>query len=187
MKTPEVTFADAPAAFALRHDLKPGDLGRIVSLHGTVCASEYGFDSTFEASVASLLAEFVHSRGDYDRLWIAERGDHLAGCAAIIGLSLKAARLRWLLVDPPARGLGLGRTLLEEVVSFSQHCGYERLFFWTIRAPEAVVRLYRSVGFEKIEERSGERWGVEVVEEQYALRWPERSPGSASKRRPFRR
>lgn len=181
MKTPEVPCPDAAASFTLRHDLKPGDLGRIISLHGMVCTSEYGFDSTFEASIASLLAEFVHSRGDYDRIWIAERGDRLVGCVAMIGLSLKEARLRWLLVDPSARGLGLGRRLLKEAVSFGQRGGYEYLFVWTIQAAKTAARLYRSAGFEKVEERSGERWGVEVVQERYALRWPEQSSCSASR------
>src|SRR5215470_1245172 len=116
---------------SLRHDLRPGDLGAVVHLHGTVYAREYGFDPTFEAYVAGPLSEFVRSRGDRDRLWIAERGGRRVGCIAIVGVSATEAQLRWYLVDPSARGLGLGKRLLHEAVAFCRQCGYESVFLWT--------------------------------------------------------
>jgi hypothetical protein len=73
--------------FVLRHNLKPGDLGSLVYLHGMIYAREYGFDPTFEAYVAGPLAQFVLARIDRDRLWIAERGERIVGCIAIIGVS----------------------------------------------------------------------------------------------------
>jgi GNAT superfamily N-acetyltransferase len=170
MKTSPTTPAESPAEFVLRHDLKPGDLGSIIHLHGTVYAREHGFDPTFEAYVAGPLAEFVRWRSDRDRLWIAERGERIAGCIAIVGTSEKEAQLRWFLVDPSARGLGLGKKLLHEAIAFSRHCGYEALFLWTVRALTAAARLYRSAGFAKVEEKPGRLWGVEVVEEKYTLR-----------------
>src|SRR5207249_4937018 len=122
--TPEIS-PDKPTSFTLRHDLRPGDLGAIVRLHGILYAREYGFDPTFEAYVAGLLAEFVIAPSVRNRLWIAERGEQIIGCVAIVGVSAKEAQLRWYLVDPSARGLGLGRLLLHEAITFSKHCSYE--------------------------------------------------------------
>jgi N-acetylglutamate synthase-like GNAT family acetyltransferase len=169
MKPPQTPPSESPGAFTLRHDLRPGDLGSIVHLHGTVYARENGFDPTFEAYVAGPLSEFVRSRTDRDRLWIAERGDRIVGCAAVVGTSAKEAQFRWFLVDPSARGAGLGKRLLHEAVAFCHHCGYESVFLWTVSALTAAARLYRSAGFEKAEEHPGKRWGVEVVEEKYVL------------------
>ena len=156
--------------FALRHDLRPGDLGAVVQLHGVLYAREYGFDSTFEAYVAGPLAEFVLRRSERDRFWIAERGGRLAGCVAIVAANEREAQLRWFLVDPECRGLGLGKRLLEEAVAFSRANGYHCVLLWTVSALAAAARLYRAVGFEKVEERPGARWGVEVVEEKYYLK-----------------
>src|SRR5579884_2412035 len=170
MDSGPVGFFSLALPFALRHELRPGDLGYIVYLHGTIYAREYGFDPTFEAYVAGPLSEFVRHRTDRDRLWIAERGDRIVGCIAIVGVSEKEAQLRWFLVDPSARGLGLGKQLLHEAVAFSQSRGYESLFLWTVRALTAAARLYRAAGFEKVEEKPGQQWGVEVVEEKYVRR-----------------
>ncbi|HZT82594.1 MAG TPA: GNAT family N-acetyltransferase [Gemmataceae bacterium] len=153
----------------LRHDLRPGDLGAIVHLHGTVYAREHGFDPTFEAYVAGPLAEFVRRRSPRDRLWIAERAGRLAGSVAIVGASEAEAQLRWFLVDPAARGLGLGRRLLREAVAFSRDAGYRSIFLWTVSALAAAAHLYRAAGFRKVEERPGSLGGVEVVEEKYTL------------------
>ncbi|HWG47379.1 MAG TPA: GNAT family N-acetyltransferase [Gemmataceae bacterium] len=155
--------------FALRHDLKPGDLGSIIHLHGTIYAREYGFDPTFEAYVAGPLAQFVLARTDRDRLWIAERGECIAGCIAIVGISQKEAQLRWFLVDPSARGSGLGKRLLSEALAFCWERGYESIFLWTVSALTTAARLYQAAGFRKIEEKPGKHWGVEGVEEKYML------------------
>jgi N-acetylglutamate synthase-like GNAT family acetyltransferase len=156
-----------PASFTVRHDLRPGDLGSIVRLHGTIYAREYGFDPTFETYVAGPLADFVRSRTDRDRLWIVEHGDQIVSCIAIVGASEKEAQLRWFLVDPSVRGRGLGQHLLHEAVAFSRRCGYESVFLWTVRALTAAARLYRSAGFDKVEEKPAKQWGVEVIEEKY--------------------
>jgi len=166
---PTGSTSQGPRPFVLRHELKPGDLGFIVYLHGTVYALEYGFDPTFEAYVAGPLLEFVRTRTDRDRLWIAERGERIVGCVAIVGMSRTEAQLRWFLVDPSARGLGLGRELLHEAVEFCRSRAYESLFLWTVSALTTAARLYHSFGFEKVEERPGRPWGVDLVEERYVL------------------
>src|SRR5438105_10043658 len=100
----------APAgAVTLRTALRPGDLGRIILLHGTVYARECGFDHTFEAYVAGPLADFARAPSSRERLWMAERDDALVGCIAIVAASAETAQLRWFLVDPGARGAGLGK------------------------------------------------------------------------------
>jgi GNAT superfamily N-acetyltransferase len=160
---------ERPPGLTLRHDLRPGDLGAIVRLHGMVYAREYGFDPTFEAYVAGPLAQFALSRTDRDRLWIAEHDTRLVGCIAIVAASPTEAQLRWFLVDPSARGLGLGRLLLVEAIAFCEERGYESIFLWTVGQLTAAARLYRAAGFTRVEEKPGRRWGVEVVEERYLL------------------
>jgi GNAT superfamily N-acetyltransferase len=169
MERPPASPPDIPPGITLRHDLRPGDLGAVVALHGTVYAREYGFDSTFEAYVAGPLADFIRSPTPRDRLWIAEQGQRLVGCVAVIGTSETEGQLRWFLVDPSARGLGLGKRLLAEAVAFARGCGYQALFLWTVSALTAAARLYRWAGFEKVEEKPGRQWGVAVVEEKYVL------------------
>lgn len=156
-----------PPGTTLRRDVRPGDLGEIVRLHGTVYAREYGFDPTFEAYVAGPLAQLVQTHSSRDRLWIAERAGQIVGCVAIVGASRDEAQLRWYLVVPSDRGKGLGGRLLHEAVEFSKGCGYESVFLWTVSTLTAAARLYRRFGFEKVEDRPGRLWGVEVVEEKH--------------------
>jgi ribosomal protein S18 acetylase RimI-like enzyme len=175
MATPATSPSQLPQDTRLRHDLKPGDLGQLIWLHGTVYAREYGFDPTFEAYVAGPLAKFVGRHSDRDRLWIAERGAHIMGCIAIVGASHRQAQLRWFLVVPSARGQGLGRALLHEAVEFCERQAYECVFLWTVSALTAAAGLYRRFGFEKVEEHPGHLWGVDVIEEKYLLRLASRA------------
>jgi N-acetylglutamate synthase-like GNAT family acetyltransferase len=159
-----------PENISIRTSLRPGDLGFIVHLHGLVHARECGFNPTFEAYVAAPLAEFVlRMPSERERLWIAERDGHIVGCIAIVAASSEQAQLRWFLVDPTARGVGLGTLLLTEAMTFSEMHGYRRVFLWTVDALTAAARLYQHAGFAKVEERSGRRWGVEIVEQRYEL------------------
>jgi GNAT superfamily N-acetyltransferase len=153
----------------LRTDLRPGDLGAIVSLHGIFYARERGFDPTFEAYVAAPLAEFVCRGGDRQRLWIAERQEQLVGCVAIVAVSPQTAQLRWFLVAPGVRGIGLGRRLLAEAVAFCRESGYAEVILWTESALKAAAHLYQLAGFQRVEEKPGRMWGVDLVEEKYKL------------------
>lgn len=138
-------------------------------MHGTVYAREYGFDSTFEAYVAGPLAEFALRRSDRDRLWLADGGGRVVGCVAIVEAPDGDAQLRWFVVAPEVRGLGLGRRLLAEAIEFARREKYRSVFLWTVSALTAAARLYRAAGFELAEQRPGARWGVGVVEERYLL------------------
>lgn len=167
---PDDSASPSPAgAVTLRTDLKSGDIGWIIYLHGVVYDRECGFDPTFEAYVAGPLADCVRSASARNRIWIAEREGRIVGCIAIVALSPQTAQLRWFLVEPSARGGGLGKKLLQEAVAFCKRCGYESIILWTVRGLAAAAHRYESVGFQKVEEKPGRRWGVDVVEEKYAL------------------
>lgn len=156
------------STFTLRTDLRPGDLGAVVRLHGVLYAQEQGFDLTFEAYVAGPLAQFVLSRTQRDRLWLAEREGQLIGCVAIVGASADEAQLRWYLVDPSARGMGLGKRLLNEALAFARETGYRSIFLWTVSTLTKAAALYRGAGFILVEQKPGQ-WGTAVTEEKYVV------------------
>jgi N-acetylglutamate synthase-like GNAT family acetyltransferase len=161
---------DATAAISIRTDLRPGDVGSVVRMHGVLYAREYGFDSTFEAYVAGPLARFVQSSAPNERIWLAERDDSLVGCVAIVAHTPQIAQLRWFLIDPNCRGVGLGKRLLTDAVDFCRDCGYRSVILWTISGLPAAAHLYHAAGFRKIEEKPRNRlWGVDVVEERHEL------------------
>jgi N-acetylglutamate synthase-like GNAT family acetyltransferase len=154
---------------SIRHHLRPGDIGAIIHQHGILYAEEYGFDHTFEPYVAVPLSEFVQAQGDWDRIWIAERGEQMVGTIAIVSVSDQVAQLRWFLVHPDARGIGLGKRLVQDAVDFSRACRYQSVFLWTVNILPVATHLYRSVGFQKTEETAHRMWGVDLIEERYDL------------------
>ena len=162
------------ADVTLRNDFRPGDIGEIVRLHGTLYAREYGFDVTFEAYVAGPLAEFALRRGKRDRIWIAEHagdgGTRIVGCIAIVETSEREAQLRWFLVDPSARGHGLGMRLMCAAVSFCRESGYASVMLFTVDRLAAAARLYRAMGFELVHEKPARWWGVDLKEQRYLLK-----------------
>jgi GNAT superfamily N-acetyltransferase len=158
-----------PDGITIRTNLRPGDLGEIVRLHGVVYAREYGLDPTFEAYVAGPLAEFVRAGSERERLWIAERDGRLVGSVAIVQAAPVIAQLRWFLVVPEARGAGLGWHLLSEAIAFARQQGNGSVILWTGNVLTAAARLYLAAGFRKTEEKPGKMWGVDVVEEKYEM------------------
>ncbi len=153
----------------IRTKLLPGDIGAIVSMHGNIYAREHGFDHTFESAVAHELGELALSASARERIFMAERDGAVVGCVAIVAHSPEVARLRWFLVDPSARGAGLGTRLLYDAVRFARDCGYKRITLRTISVLNAAAHLYRSAGFHKVEEKPGRMGGVDVVEERYEM------------------
>ncbi len=154
----------------IRHDLRPGDMGSVVSLHGILYSREYGYDHTFEAYVAAGTAEFALSFDPQkDRLWIAEAEGKTVGSIAIVRRPESEAQLRWFLIHPDWRGIGLGRILLTEALQFCKECGYKAVFLWTVSYLAAATHLYKSAGFVKIEEKTSRLWGHTVTEERYVL------------------
>jgi GNAT superfamily N-acetyltransferase len=158
-----------PSDLAIRSTLRPGDIGSVTSLHGTLYAAEYGWDHTFEAYVAGPLAEFVKSPGDRERIWIVDKDEWVAGSIAIVEASNDAAQLRWFLLHPSVRGQGLGKLLMNDAVTFCKESRYSRVFLWTERSLTAAGRLYDAFGFRLVEENTHELWGRVVTEQRYEL------------------
>jgi GNAT superfamily N-acetyltransferase len=160
----------------IRHELKPGDLGMVVHLHGVLYAREYGLDTTFETYVAKPLAEFAMQGGG--RLWIAAKGDRVVGSIAMVDAADSQGQLRWFLVVPEVRGTGLGRRLLELALDYARERGFARVFLWTFADLAAALKLYERAGFTVTETKRGRVWGAERTEVRMALPLPITSMGA---------
>jgi N-acetylglutamate synthase-like GNAT family acetyltransferase len=158
---------DLPANVSIRNQLKPGDIGYIVYLHGIIYAQEYGWDYTFETYVAGPLAEFAKAPGERGRIWIVEKDGQVAGSVAIVEVAEREAQLRWMLLTADLRGYGLGRHLVEQALDFCKEQGYTTVFLWTVSILTPAVKLYQSVGFQLTEEKTHQIWGAELTEQRY--------------------
>ena len=156
-----------PPDVTIRSTLRPGDIGYVIYLHGTLYAAEYGWDHTFEAYVAGPLAEFSKSHNDRERIWLVEKDGKIAGSIAIVEASKDEAQLRWFLLHPDLRGKGIGRWLMDEVISFCKASQYSCIYLWTESSLTAAARLYESSGFRLTEENTHELWGKVVTEQRY--------------------
>ncbi|KAH6691443.1 putative GNAT family N-acetyltransferase [Plectosphaerella plurivora] len=134
---------------------RPGDIGWILQRHGVVYAEEYDLDTHFEALIARILADFLDNYDEArERCWIAERDDEKLGTISVVKDSKDpdAARIRLLLVEPAARGLGVGSTLVRMCVDFAREAGYKRVVLLTQSVLTGAIRLYQAAGFQLIEE-----------------------------------
>jgi N-acetylglutamate synthase-like GNAT family acetyltransferase len=154
----------------IRHNVKSGDIGSITHLHGYLYKIEYGYDSSFEAYVAKYLAEFAPKIKDREKIWILEKDNKIQGSMAIVEHSKDEAQLRWLLLHPDIRGLGLGKKLMDDAISFCQEKKYSSIFLWTEDLLEPAAKLYRSRNFKLTEEKTHEIWGMELNEQRYELK-----------------
>ncbi|MGH3377156.1 MAG: bifunctional helix-turn-helix transcriptional regulator/GNAT family N-acetyltransferase, partial [Actinoallomurus sp.] len=153
-----------PAVYVLRA-FGPGDFGWVIQRHGALYAAEYGWDTTFEALVARVVADHVEDgRGD---AWIAEVDGEPAGCVFCVPKSERVAQLRLLLVEPWARGTGIGGRLVEECVRYARRQGNDELVLWTNDVLDGARRIYQRAGFELVEEGQHHSFGHDLVEQTW--------------------
>ena len=149
---------------------EPGDMGWVVHRHGLLYAREYGWDERFEALVAQIAADFINNFDPAtERCWIAEMEGERVGCVFVVGAGDKVAKIRLLLVEPRARGLGLGNRLVEECIRFARSRGYEKLVLWTNDVLEDARRIYERKGFALVEQEEHHSFGKDLVGQNWEL------------------
>jgi DNA-binding MarR family transcriptional regulator/GNAT superfamily N-acetyltransferase len=159
-----------PPAIVLRPP-RAGELGWIVQRHGAVYADEYGWDERFEALVARVVADYAESHDpEREAAWIAEADGEPVGCILCVAKSPRVARLRLLLVDSRARGLGIGARLVDECVAFARRAGYREITLWTNDVLRHARPLYERAGFELVDEEPHRKFGPRVVGQNWSLK-----------------
>jgi GNAT superfamily N-acetyltransferase len=153
---------------AIRPADQPGDLGWMIQAHGEVYAAEYGWDSSFEALVARIVADFA-AKHDAAREagWIAEVAGQRAGCILCVAADRETAKLHTLLTLPAARGLGVGSGLVRTCMDFARAAGYSRMVLWTNSVLVAAIRIYLASGFRLTGEEPHRSFGVDLVGQTY--------------------
>ena len=160
-----------PAIAYLLRQHRPGDIGWVVQRHGQLYWREYRYDERFEALVAKIAGDFIENLDPTrERCWIAERDGENVGSVFLVQKTRSISRLRLLLVEPSARGLGIGGRLVAECVRFAREAGYKKMMLWTQRELTAARAIYQKAGFELVAKKRHRDWGrSDLVAETWKL------------------
>lgn len=157
----------------IRHGLRPGDVGNIIRIHGELYAQEYQYDLRFEQYVTQTLHEFLPVYDPVkDRVWMATCFGELAGMIAIIHKGRGKAQLRWFLVRPEFRGIGLGRALMTAAMDFCREQRFREVYLLTTNQQQTAAAIYLKAGFVKTGSEPAQLWGQDLYEERYELKMP---------------
>ena len=169
----------APARVALRRADRPGDLGWVVMAHGEVYDQQFGWDTEFEALVARIVADYATDHDPArEAAWIAEVDGERAGCIFLVaGDEPGVAKLRILLVTPTARGLGVGRRLVERCLAFARDTDYRQVTLWTNDVLVSARRIYESFGFALTEQQPHHSFGHDLIGQTWTLELRESPTG----------
>jgi GNAT superfamily N-acetyltransferase len=166
--TQVLTGAAAPRAYLLRAP-RPGDLGWVIQRQAAGYAAEYGWDETYEALVARIIADYVDSHDPArEAAWIAEADGQRVGSILCVRKSGTVAQLRLLYVDPAARGLGIGSKLVEECLRFARAAGYTEMTLWTNSVLAEARRIYQRTGFTLAGEEAHHSFGADLVGQNWS-------------------
>lgn len=172
----EASRSDQPHVTLRAH--RPGDMGWIIHRHGELYYQEYGFDETFEALVAEIAAKFIREfDSERERCWIAEVNGDIVGSVFLVRESSDVAKLRLLLVEPNARGLGIGKRLVHECTLFARHVGYTRITLWTQSILDAARSIYVREGYKLVREEPHHSFGCDLIAQTWELELGDRGIG----------
>lgn len=173
MQTIESVLGGGPQGapeYSLRSP-RPGDMGWVVHLHGKFYADAFAWDESFEALTAEIVANFVQNFDPKrERCWIAERDGVNLGCVFVVKKSDRVAKLRLLIVDPAAHGLGIGKRLVDECIRFAREAGYRKMTLWTQSNLLAARGIYKNAGFRLVKEWPVTQFGHRMTSETWDLK-----------------
>lgn len=153
----------------IRNELRKGDIGHVIYLHGSLYGREYNYGIQFEVYVAEGLCKFYERYdANADRIWICEHKGRIVGFVLIMHRD-DAAQLRYFLIEPEYRGIGLGAKLIEKCMAFLRERGYKRCYLWTTDELPAAAHLYKKGGFKLTEEKDSTAFGKPLKEQRYDL------------------